>query len=228
MLSFAKWIRVCVPFFAAWGWRQETPVRPSGREELSQPALAAVGPDLWRVEGRDTWSGVHYLRVLLTAQAQAGGAEQPAAANGTADLNRATLTGQCTQEASGKLRFELFANFGGVPDAAFYPPWHSISREDLFPPGTRKVILTMEFLGYTKVKPYRRQFEEVAAPEGGQLRYVNPGTASSNLEAPGWFFQYLRALPTLRLSGEGHTAEFATAAWMAALHREPLCGASGA
>ena len=68
----------------------------------------------------------------------------------------------------------------------------------------------MEFLGYTKVKPFRRQFEQVSAPGPEQVRYLNPGRTSSNLEPPGWFFQYLRPLPVQQL------------------HAEPLCAAGGA
>lgn len=228
MRGFRKWIPVAMPLVPALGWAQQTPVRPAGWAAAERPERAAVGPSLWRVEGRDAWSGVRYVRVLLTAGTPASEPVQTAEAPALAGFSAATLTAQCTQEASGKLRFELLANFGGVADTGFYPPWHSSGLDDQFPPPTRKVMLTMEFLGYTKVKPFKRQFEEVTAPGPEQLRYMNPGSGSSNMEPAAWFLQYLRALPTLRLSGGGHSAEFATAGWLAQLHKEPLCGASGA
>jgi hypothetical protein len=84
----------------------------------------------------------------------------------------------------------------------------------------------MEFLGYTKVKPMKRQWEHVVQP-AGQLRYNNPGGGSTNLEDAAYLFQYLRSLPTLRITGEAHTASFLTDALQAQLRKEPLCGASG-
>ena len=87
--------------------------------------------------------------------------------------------------------------------AAFYPPWRPANAQDLFPPRTEKVNLTMEFLGYTKVKPMTRQFEKVVAPSG-QLRYNPPSGGSRNMEQASFFFQYLRALPTLRASWREH------------------------
>ncbi len=45
------------------------------------------------------------------------------------DLNQATLTGQCTRDAHGKLAFEFFVNFGNVVDSAFYPPLAFHRRE---------------------------------------------------------------------------------------------------
>ena len=202
---------------------QQTPVHGGEGGSGAAPTLTAAGPGIWRVEGQDNWSGVRFVRLLLLssrARPETETASQP-------ELRVPTLTGQCTQDSRGKLFFELFANFGGVPDARFYPPWHP-SAGDLYPPSTRKVTLTMEFLGYTKVKPFKRQFEEVGAPGPEQLRYLNPGSGSSNMEPPGWFFQYLRSLPTLRLSEGARVAEFETAGWLAQLHQEPLCKASGA
>ena len=85
--------------------------------------------------------------------------------------------------------------------------------------------MMMEFLGYTKVKPMKRQWERVLQPDG-QLRYTEPGLGR-NLEEVSYFFQYLRALPTLRLTETTHTASFLTTALQAQLHKEPLCTASG-
>ncbi len=99
---------------------------------------------------------------------------------------------------------------------------------DLFPPSTGKLALTLTFLGYTKVRPYKRQFERTLAPGPARLRYLNPGSSFGNLEAPGWFLQYLRSLPTLRLSDGHSAAEFVPRNWLERLQVEPRCAAAGA
>jgi hypothetical protein len=180
-----------------------------------------------RLTGKDPSSNIAYTRLFLTtapppAAPIAGAPKVPLPA---ADLSLPTLTVQCTQAPNGKFRFELFVNFGGVTDTAFYPPWHE-SPGDLFPPRTEKTNLTMEFLGYTKVKPVKRQFENVLQPPG-QLRYNSPSGHSPNLEEIVFYFQYLRALPTFHISSPNQTATFLTAPLLAQIHNEPLCRASG-
>ena len=206
---------------------QEAPVRFAGQPPPT-PALTAVGAGLWRLAGQDPGSGITYVRVFLVATRSSARPAAAAASLDAPDLSSPTLTGQCTRDARGRLRFEMFVNFGGVTDTAFYPPWRSTGPEDLFPRPTDKLELRMEFLGYTKVKPLKRQFERVEAPGGDQMRYTNPGGGSSNLDPPGSFFLYLRSLPTLRLSGSAASAEFFTTPWLQQLHGEPLCAASGA
>ena len=178
-----------------------------------------------RSEGVDPASHISYVRLFLFSPMMEPG-HAPGIQAGFPFV-RPALTGQCTRDEKGKLGFELFANFGGVTDTAFYPPWQPTPQET-FAPSTPKVKMTMEFLGYTRVTPFKRQFEAVLAPGPAQLRYVPPGSGSSNLEPPGWFFRYLRSLPTLRLSANGQVATFETAAWLQHLHAEPMCAASGA
>lgn len=185
---------------------------------LAQDAtqLSTIAPNLARTEGSDPASRIVYTRLYVTAE--------PAASPSTLDLSQPTLTVQCTRRPNGKLFFELFVNFGGVTDTAFYHPWMPADGGQ-FPPYLPKVTLTLEFLGYTTVKPMKRQFERAERPEG-QLRYTQPG-GGTNLEEAYYYFQYLRALPTLRITGDGHTASFVTTALQAQLHKEPLCAASG-
>jgi hypothetical protein len=190
---------------------------PSAPDAVSAPAVLA--PNLARLAGVEPISGIRYVRFFLLESSE--GAAQPAAF----DLGRPTLTAQCTADAKGKLRFELFVNFGNITDAAFYPPWRPTSDTE-FPPRTEKLNVRMEFLGYTNFKPVRRQFEKVLAPYG-QLRYNNPGAGSSNMEDLSYYFQVLRALPTLRLTAGAQTASFLTTPLLAQLHSEPLCHASG-
>ena len=128
------------------------------------------------------------------------------------------------QRPNGKLYFELFANFGGVTDTSFYHPWTPADGGE-FAPRTSRLTVTMEFLGYTHVKPVKRQWERVLQPLG-QLRYTPPGK-DANLEPISYYFQFLRALPTLRLTADSHTASFLTTALQDQLHNEPLCTASG-
>ena len=84
----------------------------------------------------------------------------------------------------------------------------------------------MEFLGYTKVKPVKRQWEYLLQPFG-ELRYATPGMSSANMEPITFYLQYLKALPTLRLTTpDKRTLEFETTAWQQALKADPLCHAS--
>lgn len=192
---------------------------------LAQDAtqLPTIAPKLARTDGSDPASGIVYTRLYISAEPAAS--TSPAATPpATLDLSQPTLTVQCTKRPNGKLFFELFVNFGGVTDTAFYHPW-MLADGGQFPPYLPRVTLTLEFLGYTTVKPMKRQFERAERPEG-QLRYTQPGVGT-NLEEASYYFQYLRALPTLRITGDGHTASFVTTALQAQLHKEPLCAASG-
>jgi hypothetical protein len=192
---------------------------PAATAPFAAPELQVLGPGLARAEG--TTSGVAWTKLLVAGEPVSAGT----ASASSFDLSRPILTAQCTQDGNGKQFFEIFVNFGGVPDAAFYPPWHE-TGDASFPPRNAMLTLTMEFLGYTRVKPFKRQFERVQQP-GGQLRYTPPGRASANMEPPSFFLQYLRSLPTLRISDGHHTADFATATLLARLHAETLCHASG-
>ena len=199
----------------------------SATAQQPTPAVETLPSGIARLTGKDASSGIAYTRLFLTnapppAPHSAGTPQVPVP---DADLTLPTLTVQCTQSPNGKFRFELFVNFGGITDPAFYPPWHPTPTEQ-FPPPTEKVILTMEFLGYTKVKPVKHQFEMVPQPRG-QLRYNSPGMGSGNLEEVAFYFKYLRALPTFHLTSPTQTATFATAPLLAQIHTEPLCVASG-
>ncbi len=181
-----------------------------------QPSM--LSPSLARDEGVEPSSSIAFTRLYLTAQTD----PKPTAF----DVALPTLTVQCTKRPGNKFLFELFVNFGGITDTNFYPPWRPANDRDLFPPSTEKVSVTLEFLGYTHVKPVRRDFEFVTAP-AGQLRYNPPSGGSRNLEEITYYFQFLRALPTFRLSYPGHTATFLTEPLLAQIRKEPLCRASG-
>ncbi|WP_348268458.1 hypothetical protein P8936_04355 [Edaphobacter paludis] len=173
-------------------------------------------PGLSRIAGTDPASGIAYARLLLEGKLLSSAEEQP--------KPRPTLTAQCTQQPNGKLFFELFANYGGVEDTAFHRPWQP-SDGGVFAPTTVKVKITMEFLGYTHVKPVTRQWEKLDAP-AGQFRYNPPSGASSNMEDSTFYLQYLKALPTLRLTYAGKSAEFLTTPLLDQVRKEPLCKAS--
>jgi hypothetical protein len=188
----------------------------------SPAPLETLAPNLARLSGMEPTSGIRYVRLFLLEDA----AHTPSQTTPAPfDLTRATLTAQCTQDKKGKLHFELFVNFGNIPDTAFYPPWRPTLPTD-FPPPTEKVTVTMEFLGYTHFKPAKRQFEKVIAPYG-QLRYNNPAVGSSNMEDIAYYLQVLRSLPTLRVTAGPQSASFLTTPLLAQLHNEPLCRASG-
>jgi hypothetical protein len=194
---------------------------PSTNEAVV-PQLQTLAPNLARLSGVEPTQSISYVRFfLLEYPPQSPPANPPAAF----DITRPTLTAQCTQDKKGKLRFELFVNYGSITDIAFYPPWRPTLPTD-FPPRTDKITVTMEFLGYTHFKPVKRQFEKVLAPYG-QLRYNNPGSGSSNMEDLSYYLQVLRALPTLRLTAGTQSASFFTTPLLAQLHADPLCRASG-
>jgi hypothetical protein len=194
---------------------------PSTNEAVA-PQLQTLAPNLARLSGVEPTQSISYVRFfLLEDPPQSPPANPPAAF----DITRPTLTAQCTQDKKGKLRFELFVNYGSITDTAFYPPWRPTLPTD-FPPRTDKITVTMEFLGYTHFKPVKRQFEKVLAPYG-QLRYNNPGSGSANMEDLSYYLQVLRALPTLRLTAGTQSASFFTTPLLAQLHADPLCRASG-
>jgi hypothetical protein len=191
---------------------------------LAQSQLPTFAPNMARLDGTEPSSGIIYTRLFISALPDSPDASQPTSQ--TLDLTRPILTAECTKRPNGKFFFDLFVNFGGITDTAYYPPWKPANADDLFPPTTVKTFLTLDFLGYTKYKPARRQFEYVINPSG-QLRYSSPGLYSKNLEDVTWFFQVLKALPTLKITGEGHTASFSMIPLLTQLHSEPLCKAPG-
>jgi hypothetical protein len=179
--------------------------------------LPLIAPNLARDAGTDSSRAISYARFYINSVDPS-----PSSSHKTGlDLSRPTLVVQCSQMPSGKKSFELLLNFGGVTDTNFYPPWKP-SKGELYPPVTQKATYTMEFLGYTKVKPVKRQWEHMIEPFR-QLRYNPPGLNSTNMEEISYYFRYLHALPLLRITGEGQTADFLTDALQNQIRKEPLC-----
>jgi hypothetical protein len=178
----------------------------------------APTPSIVRFDGVDQSSGIHYLRLYIDGTLIQPPTPAPPPSPPPA------LIAQCTRSASGKLTFELLANFGGVTDTTYYPPWHP-SKGDLYPPKLQKPNLTMEFLGYTHVKPVKRQWEALLVPQG-QYRYNTPSGDSNNMENSTFYLRYLLALPTLHLTLDRQTAEFKTTPLLDQIRKEPLCAAS--
>jgi hypothetical protein len=182
---------------------------------LVQPAALPKG--ITRVAGVDEGSGIAYVLISLEGK-MVGDVAAPAPAP--------RLTGQCTRTRDGKLKFELLADLGGVPELTFYPPWKPTSSSE-YPPRLLKTQVTMEFLGYTKVKPVKRQWEYLDQLPN-EMRYGTPGMSSANMEQISFYMQYLKALPTLRLTVPGKgTAEWETSQWQRLFHVEPTCSNSG-
>jgi hypothetical protein len=188
--------------------------------DTDQPEKTTLASGVDRISGVEPSSNIHYVRLILS-----GSLHTPSTADSPAPSPGPTLITQCTLKPNGKPSFELFANFGGATDLAFYPPWAPTSTHDLFPPRTDKAVLTMEFLGYTQVKPVRRQWE-VPVPTPGQYRYNPPGGGSANLEEITYYLRYLVALPTLRLTLDSRSAEFLTTPLLDEIRKEPLCRAA--
>ena len=161
---------------------------------------------------------------LSNGHASSSLARTPPVSRGTA--GPPLLLAQCTRARNGAYKFDMFATFGDPADLGFYPPWKPKSDQDLFPPHTQKVILTMTFLGYTHVKPLRREWE-IPAETPAVYHFNPPGRGSPNLEPIAFDLRYMLALPTFQLSIKGtRTAEFATTPLLAAIRTEPLCHAA--
>ena len=188
--------------------------------DAAQPERTTLASGIDRISRLEPTSNIHYVRLILS-----GSLHAPSTADSPARSPGPTLIAQCTLKPNGKLSFELFANFGGATDLAFYPPWTPTSNQDLFPPRTDKVNMTMEFLGYTHVKPVRRQWE-IPIQTPGQYRYNPPGGGSANLEEITYYLRYLVALPTLRLTHDNRSADFLTTPLLDEIRKEPLCRAA--
>jgi hypothetical protein len=188
--------------------------------ETSQPEKTTLASGIERISGVEATSNIHYVRLILSGSLHVSSPSESAPPS-----PGPTLIAQCTQKPNGKSGFELFANFGGATNLAFYPPWTPTSKQDLFPPRTDKVILTMEFLGYTHVKPVRRQWE-IPIQTPGQYRYNPPGGGSANLEEITYYLRYLVSLPTLRLTLDSRSADFSTTPLLDEIRKEPLCRAA--
>ncbi len=182
-----------------------------------------IAPGLVRLAGEESYSKITYVRFALDGRLLD---EHLASAVSDPDVAPPRLTAQCTRSPAGKLAFELLANFGGVDDMAYYPPWDHLRDGGLFPPQLDKVGVTMEFLGYTHVKPVKRQWEVLLQPVG-QLRYNRPSSGSGNMEDSTYYLRFLLALPTLRLHYAGKVAEFQTSALLDQIRKEPICKAAG-
>ena len=200
----------CIPTSA-----QQQPAESPAAEKIH----LASGMD--RISGTESTSGIQYLRLvmpgtLIPATADAPKAEKSAQAP--------IVMVQCTRRPNGKFYFDLFTRFEGEPDLTFYPPWKPTGPND-FPPRTQKVTITMDFLGYTHVKPAKKQWE-IPIETPGQYRYNQPGFGSSNMEDLSYYFQYLIALPTLRLTLDRQSAEFTMAPLLEQIRNEPMCVAS--
>jgi hypothetical protein len=194
---------------------------------IAAPMMVAqsttVVPGLVRLDGLDAPSKITYVRFALDGRLFDGhGAALAVVPEGAPPR----LVAECTRRPSGKLDFELLADFGGVDDLAYYPPWDHLRDGGLFPPQLEKVSVTMEFLGYTHVKPVKRQWEVLLQPTG-QLRYIRPGGDSTNMEDLPYYLRYLLALPTLRLHYLGKVTEFQTSALVEQVKKEPVCKAAG-
>jgi hypothetical protein len=188
--------------------------------DTDQPEKTILASGVIRISGLEPTSNIHYVRLILT-----GSLHTPSLADSAAPSPGPTLIAQCTLKPNGKSSFELFANFGGATDLVYYPPWTPASKQDLFPPSTDKVNMTMDFLGYMHVKPVRRQWE-IPVQTPGQYRYNPPGGGSANLEEIAYYLRYLIALPTLRLTLDNRSADFLTTPLLDEIRKEPLCRAA--
>jgi hypothetical protein len=188
-----------------------------------QPEKVTLASGIERIAGTEPSSHIQYQRLILkgSLHSAAKGVADPAVPDPPP-----LLIAQCSLRPNGKHFFEMFTTFGGPADLSFYPPWKPSGPNDNFPPTTNKATVTMDFLGYTHVKPFRRQWE-IPAEEPSVYRYNSPALGSSNLEEVSYFLRYLLSLPTLRLTLGARSTEFLTTPLLDEIRREPLCQAAG-
>lgn len=203
-------------------------------EDAAAVSAVHLPPGMSRAAGLDAGSGIAYTLISVQGKlvAGVGGVSVYAVKAAASELppTPPTLTAQCIRDESGKLRFELLTNLGGIPEIAYYPPWKPTPQQQVQPP-TAKTTVTMEFLGYMKVKPVKREWRYLRALPG-ELRYAESGMHSGNMEESRFYMQYLKALPTLRLTIPGQglgtgTIEFETTKWQSFVRKEPLCAEAG-
>jgi hypothetical protein len=192
------------------------------QSSVSQLGITTLSSGIDRLAGMEPASRIQYTRLILKGSlhaARAGAADPPP------PTPSPMLIAQCTLRPGGKYMFEMFANFGGATDLVFYPPWKQTLPQEPFPPTTQKVTVTMDFRGYTHVKPLRREWE-IPDRMPGQYRFIPPGIGSANLEEIAYDLRYLLALPTLRLTLGNTIAEFLTTPLLDEIHKEALCKAA--
>lgn len=188
--------------------------------------LQTLAPGLRKLTATEPTTQLTYVRIFLDGVLVAPNSPPDAAPLPMTPSTTPVLIAQCMRSTVGKLAFELHTHYGEVEDTAYYPPWHSTGPGDLYPPETLKITVTMDFFGYTKVKPAKRQWEYLIAP-AGELRYNPPAVGSRNLEDITYYLQFLRALPTLRLTIPDKASQFNINPLFDAIRKEPLCRASG-
>jgi hypothetical protein len=178
--------------------------------KLPSPAPSAVK----QVEGVDSGSGIHYLRLSITSLSTNEAAHDPP-----------RLTMEC-RDKNGKHDLLWFLSFGGIPEQSFEAPFHATDT-DLFPPRLPRQKLTMFFEGYMQSKPYVRVW---LAEPSGELRYCNPGMDCPNMEGPRQLLTFLNALPGLRIRGIDpsaaniqHEVFFPTRPLLDAIKASPVC-----
>jgi hypothetical protein len=161
-----------------------TPVAPASTPAQATDTPTSSAPAFSRVEGTDTDSGTHYVRLSISS---------PVSGRPPELAPRFTL--EC-RDVKGKHDLLWFLSFGGVPIQPFQPPFKP-SHGAPFPPVYHMVKLKMDFEGYMRTKPYTKAWEEL---NSGELRFCNAGIECPNMETARFYMSFLNALPTLRIS----------------------------
>src|ERR1700722_8819788 len=92
----------------------QPPVEPPPSERNTLPS------GIERMAGTEPTLNIQYVRLILKGSLHAAKAGTP---DPPAPTPPPMLIGQCTLRPNGKYMFEMFTNFGGATDLAFYPPW---------------------------------------------------------------------------------------------------------
>lgn len=152
-------------------------------QQAASPEPVAGAANIFRMDGVDAETGIHYVRLMLVNGA--------AGENGSAP---ARFTVECTQDG-GKKNISWLVTFGSVGWTGFVAPFRPTPQRPVRP-NYPDAKLKMGFEGYMKWKPVARSWEMLPS---GEWRYRNPGMHSPNMENLRYYLTYLNSLPTLRI-----------------------------
>ena len=152
------------------------------------PKLARAGKGLYRPEGVDDVSGIHYVKLIALLPERDVSLAEPNVSAG--------FTFEC-REYAGKRSLHWLVRFSGSSDFSFQRPVVWSPKHTA--PDNLRVDLTMHFEGYIRSKRFKRRWEVLPT---GEFRYRNSGLSAGNLDDPICFTRWLRSLPNL---GIGYT-----------------------
>src|SRR5580704_12651136 len=95
--------------------------------------MLAAGMSAMAQAGTDATSGIAWALISMDGNVVGGQAKE----------RPPRLTAQCSKDAKGKMRFELLADAGDVPEVRFVAPFDKATDPRPNPPILAKIVVTM-------------------------------------------------------------------------------------